>query len=216
MLKSNRFIVLGGALLSAFALVTLPANGGASPDAPYVAPKDKALIVFVRNGRASKEAPFVIFDEDGKCVAVHGEEDSELVPMEPGKHTLYTMSYNIKRMEFDVAAGRTYFVEIVLPRYGAGTIKVTMAKRDSDAFKEVKTWVKGKAASDPKGDVCRGTEMQSSLEGSKRASKRGTTARYDRKTDTADEKWNAADDAYRATWTMNKEDGFTAEEAKKL
>jgi hypothetical protein len=188
----------------------------AAERSPYVAPKGKALIVFVRNGRASKEAPFVIFDKDGKCVAVHGEEDSELIPVEAGKHTLYTMSYNIKRMEFDVAAGRTYFVEIVLPRYGAGTIKVSMAKRDSEAFKEVKSWVKGKATSDPKGDVCRGAEMQSSLEGSKRASKRGTTARFDRKIETADEKWKAADDAYRAKWTMSKRDGFTEEEAKTL
>jgi len=207
---------LGLSLLLVLVTAGFESRVEAGDKSPYVAPKDKALIVFVRNGRASKEAPFVIFDKDGKCVAVFGEEDSELVPMEPGKHTLYTMTHNIKRMEFDVAVGRTYFVEIVLPRYGAGTIKVTMAKRDSDAFKDVRTWVKGKATSDPKGDVCRGAEMQSSLEGSKRASKRGTTARYDRKTDTADEKWNAADDEYRAKWTMSKDDGFTAEEAKKL
>lgn len=33
---------------------------------------------------------------------------------------------------------------------------------------------------------------------------------------TADEKWNTADDEYRAKWTMSKDDGFTTEEAKKL
>jgi len=193
-------------LMVSLVLGILPLQSAAADGSTYVAPKDKAYIVFVKAGRGSKKMQFIIFDGDLKCVSLFEGNVSEIIPVNPGKHTLYTMANNAHRMEFNVEAGRTYFVRISLPRYGYGTVKLVPAKRDSEAFAQVKDWVKGAGASDPNEDSCRGSQLG--------AGKRGKNP-YPGKRDNADNKWKENAE-YREKLTMKKTDGFTAEEAGKL
>lgn len=198
--------VLMVSLLGALTLCVVPLQSAAADGSTYVAPKDKAYIVFVKAGRGSRKMQFLLFDKDLKCVSLFEGNVSEIVPVEPGKHTLYTMATNAHRMEFNVEAGRTYFVRISLPKYGYGTVKLVPAKRDSEAFAQVKDWVKGAEASDPNEDTCRGSQLG--------AGKRGKNP-YPGKRDSADAKWKENAE-YRDKLTMKQKDGFTAEEAGKL
>lgn len=193
-------------LLGALAFSILPSQSAAADGSPYVAPKDKAYIVFVKAGRSSKKMQFLIFDKDLKCVSMFEDNVSEIIPVKPGKHSLYTMATNAHRMEFNVEAGRTYFIRISLPRYGYGTVKLVPAKRESEAFAEVKDWVKGAKVSDPNEDSCRGLQLG--------PGKRGKNP-YPSKRDSADEKWKANAE-YRDKLTMKKNDGYTAKEVGKL
>jgi len=204
-MKTIRYVLMAS-LLGALALSIVPLGSADADSSPYVAPKDKAYIVFVKAGRSSKKMQFLIFDKDLKCVSMFEDVVSEIIPVEPGKHTLYTMATNAHRMEFNVEAGRTYFIRISLPKYGYGTVKLVPAKRDSDAFGQVKDWVKGAKASDPDKDACRGLQLG--------PGKRGKDP-YPGKRDAADEKWKANAE-YRDKLTMKNKDGFTAEEAGKL
>ena len=193
-------------LMVSLVLGILPLPSAAADGSTYVAPKDEAYIVFVKAGRGSKKMQFVIFDGDLTCVSLFEGNVSEIIPVKPGKHTLYTMATNAHRMEFNVEAGRTYFVRISLPRYGYGTVKLVPAKRDSEAFAQVKDWVKGAKASDPNEDSCRGSQLG--------AGKRGKDP-YPGKRDNADNKWKESAE-YREKLTMKKTDGFTAKEAGEL
>jgi len=204
-MKAIRCVLLVS-LLGALTLWVMPLQSAAADGSPYVAPKDKAYIVFVKAGRGSKKMRFVIFDGDLKCVSLFEDNVSEIIPVKPGKHTLYTMANNAHRMEFNVEAGRTYFIRISLPKYGYGTVKLVPAKRDSEAFAQVKDWVKGGEASDPNEDSCRGSQLG--------AGKRGKDP-YPPKRDSADAKWKENAE-YREKLTMNKKDGFTAKEAGAL
>lgn len=204
-MKTIRYVLMAS-LLGALALSIIPLGSADADSSPYVAPKDKAYIVFVKAGRSSKKMQFLIFDKDLKCVSMFEDVVSEIIPVEPGKHTLYTMATNAHRMEFNVEAGRTYFIRISLPKYGYGTVKLVPAKRDSDAFAQVKDWVKGAKASDPDEDACRGLQLG--------PGKRGKDP-YPGKRDAADEKWKANAE-YRDKLTMKNKDGFAAEEAGKL
>jgi hypothetical protein len=204
-MKTIRYVLMAS-LIGALALSVIPLASAAADSSPYVAPKDKAYIVFVKAGRGSRKMKFLIFDKDLKCVSLFEDNVSEIIPVKPGTHTLYTMANNAHRMEFNVEAGRTYFIRISLPKYGYGTVKLVPAKRDSDAFGQVKDWVKGGKASDPNEDACRGEQLG--------AGKRGKDP-YPGKRDSADEKWKANAE-YRDRLTMKKNDGFTAVEAGKL
>jgi len=193
-------------LVVSLALGIFPPRRADADSSTYVAPKDEAYIVFVKAGRGSKKAQFMIFDADLKCVSLFEDNVSEIIPVKPGTHTLYTMATNAHRMELNVEAGRTYFIRISLPKYGYGTIQLVPAKRDSEAFAQVKEWVKGAKASNPNEDSCRGLQLG--------AGKRGKDP-YPGKRDDADNKWKQNAE-YREKLTMKKTDGFTAEEAGKL
>ncbi|MGB3050636.1 MAG: hypothetical protein WBB42_06530 [Polyangiales bacterium] len=106
-MKTIRYFLMSSLLLGALALGMSPADGAAADKSPYVAPKDQAYIVFVKAGRASRKMQFVFYDEDLKCLSMIEGVTSEIIPVKPGKHRIYTMATNSHRMEFDVEAGLT-------------------------------------------------------------------------------------------------------------
>lgn len=203
-MKTNRYVLVASLLVGALALGMAPA--GAAAEGTYVAPKDMAYIVFVKAGRSSRKAAFLFYDEKVNCVSyMEGGVGAEIIPMKPGKHTIYTVGTNAHRMEFHVEAGRTYFTRISMPRYGYGTIKLVPAMRDTETFAMAKDWVSSAKASDPNEDACRGHKLEGRKEGRNRA---------ENKIPDADNKWKDAE--YRKKLTLKKKDGYTAAEAGKL
>jgi hypothetical protein len=193
---------------SAFLIQASPAS--AAEKSPYLAPKDKALVVFVRDRFRSRKISMIIINEKRQCIAfIAGDKDaSELIPMEPGKHTLYALIGVIQRVDLEVEVGRTYFVRAnYRSRYAAPTINLTPARRGTDTFKEVSTWIDGAKINDHTNDECKDTQ------GAPIETKRG---RIQKKIDREDEEWKAKDQAYRDEHTGKKSDGMTPKELAKL
>ena len=127
--------------------------------------------------------------------------------MEPGKHTLYAWMGVAQRIDLEVAAGRTYFVRAnYRSRYAAPTVELVPAKRGTDSFKEVGTWIKGAKINGHENDDC--ADVEGAVD-----TKRG---RVKKKIDQQDSKWKSNDQAYRDAHTMKKSDGMTPKEAAKL
>lgn len=174
-------------------------------DSPYVAPKVKALLVFVNDRFIDRKVKYTVFTAERDCLAVFGGEESELVEMKPGKHTLYAMGANVNRMEVDLAPNRTYFVRInSKTRYSKGVAVITPAQRGTETFDQVNLWIAETKVTKGK-DTCRGTKIEDD--------KRG---RIPTRIGRADEEWKAGDDAFRAKHSLQKKDGFTAKEVAKV
>ena len=199
-------IVVASVLLAGIIAANVAHAKAASP---FVAPKDKALVAFVRSGKAGKKNSFfIIYNDKRECVAMFEKEDIELIPLKPGKHSLYMSSNNVQRIDFDVEAGRTYFVRFEMQRgIGVGILKFDLAKRGSDEFGEVQKWVEGKKTADATKDVCHGHVIEDDKKGRNQAQK---------KLERANEKWDQRDEEYMKKWTLTKKDGLTAKEAGKL
>lgn len=173
-------------------------------DAPYVAPKDKAYVVFLRDRFVDRKMQYFVVDENRQCLAIMDDKKAERIPMKPGTHTLYAMGGNARRVDVDVAAGRTYFVRIYSHTAMAkGIVGVTPVKRGTEAFDQLPTWTKDLRTSDP-GDECRGVTIDD---------KRG---RIQKRIDRTKSDWEADSDEERAKFTLDKKDGLTAKEAAKL
>ena len=208
-MKTTRQVLLISVLLGAIAALGSPSTAAAADKSPYIAPKDKALVVFVRDRFSGRNAWMLIINQDRNCIAmIHGDKDaSELVPMEPGKHQLYAWMGVIQRVDIEVEAGKTYFVRAnYRSRYAAPTINLVPARRGTDTFKEVSVWTKGAKINDHEGDDCAGVEGAVDT-------KRG---RIKKKIDKEDAAWKTKDQAYRDAHTMKKSDGMTAKEVAKL
>jgi len=171
----------------------------------FVAPEEKALLVLVQNERTDRGTTFVVFDPDKKCVASVGGRTAERVPMKPGKHTLYVSAYNTRRIELDLAAGRTYFVRIYArDRFATRVTEVTPVHRGSDAFMQLKNWLSGAMISHVDNDQCYGKPLDKRRD---RTQKKIMEANVD---------WKDGDEAFRAQYTLSQDDGFTAAELEML
>lgn len=206
---NTRSVVCVAAMLAASVSLIQTSQTRAAEKSPYVAPKGTALVVLVRDRFRDRNASMIILNEKRQCVAfISGDKvASELIPMEPGKHSIYAFGGVIQRMDLEVEAGRTYFAHIEYrSRYAAPTINLTPAKRGTETFEKVSGWLKEAQVNDHAADECKGSEE--AVE-----SKRG---RVQKKIDREDAEWNTKDDAYRADHTINKGDGMTADEVAKL
>lgn len=205
----KRSVVWLAAMFAASVLCIQTSHARAADESPYVAPKDKGLVVFVRDRFHNRKASMLILNGKRQCVAVVSGDKvaSELIPVEPGKHTMYAYGGVIQRVDLDVEAGRTYFVHIEYrSRYAAPTINLTPAKRGSEMAGKVSSWVKEAQVNDHANDECKGSDQAVET-------KRG---RIQKKIDREDSEWESKDEAYREAHTMNKNDGMTAKEVAKL
>jgi hypothetical protein len=208
-MKTTRRFFLLSLLFGALAAVSAQPAARAAEKSPYIAPKGKALVVFVRDRFGSRKHSMLIVNEDRDCIAlIRGDKDaSELVPMEPGKHTLYAWMGVIQRIDVELEAGRTYFVRAnYRSRYAAPIVELVPARRGTDTFKEVSTWTKGAKINGHAGDEC--TDVDGAVD-----TKRG---RIQKKIDKEDAGWKTKDQAYRDEHTMKKSDGMTPKELAKL
>jgi hypothetical protein len=190
--------------IAASIVLTSPPSEASAEGSAYVAPKDKALVVFIRDRFVDRKIKYVVIDSDRQCLGVMDKKKGELIPMKPGKHTLYAIGGNVRRVDVDLAAGRTYFVRIYSHTAMAkGIVGVTPARRGTEAFDQVPIWTKDLATS--KGtDDCRGIMVDD---------KRG---RVQKRIERTDADWKADSEEERAKYSLQNKDGLSAKEASEI
>ena len=186
--------------LAMAALVT-PRPASAEGKSSFVAPEDRALVVFIQNEPHDRAMTYIVFDADKQCVAEVGGREAEVIPMNPGRHTVYVAAYNNHRLDMDLVAGRTYFVRLFSIQKVANSVSdVTPVQRGTDSYKLVKTWLRGARVIPGVGDPCRGKPLKE------------RSNRTQRRLNDANAEWKNGDELYRYQYRLLKEDGFTAEE----
>lgn len=194
------------ALLLSLLLVALEALAIPHPAAAYdkselVAPEGEALVVFIHNEHDDRALTFVVFDPSKQCVAEVEGRSAEVIPMKPGVYMFYVTGSDTRRIELDLEAGRTYFIQLhSVERFATRVLKVTPVLRGTDSYRQLKMWLEGARVSHARDDRCRGKPLK---ERAKRTQHRMNEANAD---------WKAGDDAYRGRHIMLKEDGLTANE----
>ena len=186
--------------------IVLAALAAARPATAYdksafVAPEDGALVVFIHNVREDRATTYVVFDADKQCVAEVRGREAEVVPMNPGSHTLYVYGYNNHRVDLDLVPGRTYFIRLFsIEKFATRVSDVAPVQRGTDSSRRLKTWLEGATVTHAIDDRCRGKPLQ---ERPKRTQKRINEANAN---------WKNGDELYRFKYKLLKEDGLTAEE----
>jgi len=157
-----------------------------------VAPKDKALVVFVRPGKLGKAVYFYVLDKDKKLVTLFKGKEHVAITASPGKHTFYVVSENAKVVQAELGAGRTYIIH-TQPKMGLGKARVLVEPvlRNSPNFAESAKWVRETKPGEP--DFDKGNKWV-----------RKHQSAIDKRVGEAE------------TVTMGVEDGRTQEEAGKL
>ncbi|MDH3201150.1 MAG: hypothetical protein OEM15_09675 [Myxococcales bacterium] len=198
-------------LLPLFAVLWLgfvypPASEPITPSGPasFVAPKDKALVVFVRDSRLGKAINFYIVDENKKFLTMLRGNQHVMATLEPGKHTLYIVSENAGLVRADLAAGRTYIIE-TRPKMGFGKARVIVEPvlRNTERFAESAKWLRDTKPASP--------DLE---DGAKWVRKHQNVV--DKRISDAEEEWSKGNEKYRASLSMSAEDGRTQEEARDL
>ena len=192
-------------LLISLILVTLealsPSFAAAYDKSAFVAPAEEALVVFIQNLREDRAMSYVVFDSNKKCVAEVGGRQAEVVPMKPGKHTLYFASYKNHRIDLDLVAGRTYFIRLhSSDKFATRVSDVTPVQRGTESYKLLKFWLQGARVTHANEDPSRGKPLK---ERQNRTQKRINEANAD---------WKNGDELYRYKYKLLKEDGLTADE----
>jgi hypothetical protein len=178
-----------------------PRVTAADDKSPFLAPADGALVVFIQNLHEDRSMSYIVFDADKQCVAEVRGREAEVIPMKPGKHTVYVAAYNNHRLDLDLAAGRTYFVRLFsLEKVTTRVSDVTPVQRGTDSYKLLKSWLAGATVVHASDDPCRGKPLK---ERKNRTQRRLNQANAD---------WKNNDQLYRYEYMLLKEDGLTAEE----
>ena len=172
--------------------------------ASFVAPKDKALVVFVRPGKLGKAVYFYVIDQNKKLLTLFKGNQHVAITAPPGKHTFYVVSENAGLVRVEFGAGRTYIIH-TQPKMGFGKARVIVQPvlRKSTNFAESAKWVRDTKAGDPDFD-----------KGNKWVRKHQDA--LDKRIGAAEADWASKDDQHRAGLTMGVEDGRTQEEAGAL
>jgi hypothetical protein len=173
--------------------------------ASFVAPEDKALVVFSRPKPLGKSVYFYVFDENKKLRTLFKGNDYVSMTIEPGKHTLYVVCEDAKLVRAELAAGRTYVVRADAKMgWGKARVQVVQpARRGSPSFAESVDWIAEAKPGEP-----------NFKKGEKWTSKRQDVL-HNRMT-AAEEDWAKMDDVEREAVTLRPDDGRTPEEAKEL
>lgn len=79
---------------------------------PLDAPSDRALVVFIRPSGAEAVAGGHIIDAEGRFLGDAVAESHFAVPVEPGEHMFVVYWQTVDCVRAELAAGRTYFVEV--------------------------------------------------------------------------------------------------------
>jgi hypothetical protein len=190
-------------LLISFVLAAAasPRTTSADGKSAFVAPKDGALVVFIQNAPDDRAMNYIVFNADKQCLAEVGGREAEVIPMNPGRHTLYVTAYNNHRIDLDLVAGRTYFIRLFsIEKFATRVSDVTPVQRGTESYKLVKSWLRGARVIQGIDDPCRGKPLE------ERAN------RTQRRLNEANADWKNGDELYRFNYRLLKEDGFTAEE----
>jgi len=169
----------------------------------FVAPADKALLVFVRTSKLYKRRDVKIVDDKLRAYASFEARQHAVALVEPGEHSFYTIGQNTERFDLEVAAGRTYVV-LVRVNTGMGNVRAVPdpVKRSDQDFDESVKWI-------------RETKPSPSAAGLEESAKKKEGDLAERISD-ANENWKSRNDEWRATHSVSVEDGRTAAEAGKI
>jgi hypothetical protein len=168
----------------------------------YVAPPDKALVVFVREKGARQDHVTVFGEEPRFLTVIEKPQRHVKAIVNPGKHTFYFG--DIVRAE--LAAGRTYIIKIRAERgFWGWRVAGEPALRDTGAFVASSRWIR-----DTKLDMPNLKKRSGQWE-------KDVNAKRMRKAVAASEAaWLEGSDDWRAARTISAKDGRTAAEAGKL
>lgn len=148
---------------------------------------------------------FLVFEADRTCVAEVGGREARVVPMEPGTHRLYVSGYKTERIELTLEAGRTYFVRLyTVQRTMARKSEVTLVRRGSSSYMELRNSLDGAYITHPSHDRCWGKPLRE---------RKNRTAR---RIVEGDADWNDGGSAYQAEHTLAPDEGFAAEELEAM
>lgn len=200
----KRYVLLLVALLwTGFVYPTGSEPAISEGPASFVAPKDKALVVFVRTPRLGKAVYFYVLDQNKKLVTLFKGNEHVAVTAPPGKQTFYVVSENAGLVRADLEAGRTYIIA-TRPKMGMGKARVIVEPvlRASPSFAESAKWVRDTKPGSP--DFDKGAKWV-----------RKHQNKIDERIGGAEEAWSRGE-VDRAALTMGVEDGRTQEEAGAL
>lgn len=190
-----RFFVLIALLLAQ------PHQAAAYDNTDFIAPENEALLVFIQNLFEDRAESFLVFDAEKQCVADVGGRQAEVIPMKPGKYTLFIASFRNQRIDIDLAAGRTYFIRLnSIAKTSNRATEVTLVQRRTESFKLVKTWLQGARVTHGRDDSCRGKPLKERQN------------RIIRRINDANSEWKRGDELYRYRYMLLKEDGLTPSE----
>jgi hypothetical protein len=187
-------------LMAGFVYPTGSELAASEGPASFVAPKDKALVVFVRTPKFGKAVYFYVLDENKKLVTLFKGNEQVAITAPAGKHTFYVVSENAGLVRGDFAAGRTYIIA-TRPKMGMGKARVIVEPvlRSSPSFAESAKWVRETKPGSP--DFDKGNKWV-----------RKHQSAVDKRVAAAEEEWSSGE-VNRAALTMGVEDGRTQDEA---
>jgi len=189
--------------LAAMSLLMLasPRSAAAYDNSDFIAPENEALVVFIQNLYEDRAESFIVFDADKQCLAEVGGREAEVIPMKPGKYTLYVASFRNQRIDVDLVAGRTYFIRLnSIAKTSNRATEVTPVQRRTESFKLVKSWLQGARVTHGRDDPCRGKPLKERQN------------RTIRRINDANSEWKNGDEIYRYRYMLLKEDGLTPTE----
>jgi len=147
-----RWVYVLGVVILCGGFVDPPTNEphqGAGP-ASFVAPDDKAMVVFVRPEKLGKAVWFYILDKDKNLVTMLKGNEHVAITATPGKHAFHVVSENAVTVQADLGAGRTYIIH-TKPKMGAGKARVIVeaALRGTPSFDASAEWVRDAKPGEP-------------------------------------------------------------------
>lgn len=122
----------------------------ASGPASFVAPKDKAMLVFARPEKLGKAVWFYILDKDKNLITMLKGKEQVAINASPGKHIFHVVSENAVTVQAELGAGRTYIIH-TKPKMGLGKARVIVeaALRGKPSFAESAAWLRDAKPGEP-------------------------------------------------------------------
>ena len=139
--------------LLALGVVVASLAAGCAATSPYLvsrkdlqigaAPVDKAQVVFVRPTSFAKGISVTILDADGSYLGDSTPWSAYAVAIKPGPHTFIAWGEGTHAMKADLAAGKTYYVE-VSPVIGMWSARFHLKaiKQSRPNWAELSDWLK--------------------------------------------------------------------------
>ena len=179
----------------------------AAEDASFVAPPDKALVVFVRDRAGSRTVKFRVIDKKLRCLTEFKQNRHVILELEPGEHVLYvaagTRRAHLERLQLKLAAGRTYVIGARPQLASKKKVDLETVRRNTERFAESKDWIRKTTRHVPDLKRCQ-----------KRIDRK--RAKLESQVRDVDRGWSGTYESYRTAHSVIEEDGRTAEEAKGL
>lgn len=192
----------------AIALLAAPVRGVAevpkTADTPYAAPPGQALLVFVRpRNRQASETDFRIVDQGGKCIGLLENGWQVTASMWPGKHMLMVVTGaappTVQLLRAKLSGGKTYIVQL-RPRVNVKSpVRVEVVRREDRPLEAFPSDVKERSPFQP--DLRECTEWV--FWKRDKIARRGAAAKR---------KWDESSEARRELLTVDRSDGWTADE----